>query len=497
MPVQPVTVPDMTLRRSSLPLLAGLSICLVAGTIAAPSATASSDTESSVVSGLRGHGDQLTFGGSAPSARALVSSAEANARISAVLPTRTTYKAVGKNYAVDVVDVDSGTRLWSRRLTTPLLPASNMKIVTAVNALQAMGPDKTFTTRVVSLGKGKVAIIGGGDATLSRAGLTKLATSTAAAINARPDLLPDVSTPAPYRPATCIRKGKRVKSTAKKPCPLVRPGPRRAVKVYVDDSLYPSPVRPAGWRGGYEPSVVRPVRPLGIDGDYSMDSSANAAAVFGSALKSGGLSGSFAGRASGAGAEQLGSYAGAKLSDQVKYMLQVSENNVAEMLYRNTAIAKGYSPTWANSARAATESLVALGIPMGGLSLTSGSGVGRNDRLTPLALTSILQRVADSHTYPSLIPVYYGGGLPLAGRTGTLSAGARRFTTKPSKCAAGRLRAKTGTLSDTVSLSGLATGADGRLKAFSVLVNSRPQKYSPLQTRQSVDRMAATVTGCY
>ena len=87
--------------------------------------------------------------------------------------TRTTYKAVGKNYAVDVVDVDSGTRLWSRRLTTPLLPASNMKIVTAVNALQAMGPDKTFTTRVVSLGKGKVAIIGGGDATLSRAGLTK------------------------------------------------------------------------------------------------------------------------------------------------------------------------------------------------------------------------------------------------------------------------------------------------------------------------------------
>ena len=40
------------------------------------------------------------------------------------------------------------------------------------------------------------------------------------------------------------------------------------MKVYVDDSLYPSPVRPAGWRGGYEPSVVRPVRPFGIDGDY-------------------------------------------------------------------------------------------------------------------------------------------------------------------------------------------------------------------------------------
>ena len=150
------------------------------------------------------------------------------------------------------------------------------------------------------------------------------------------------------------------------------------------------------------------MRPLGIDGDYSMDSSANAAGYFGSALKSYGLTGTFAGRASGAGAEQLGTYSGSTLADQVKYMLQVSENNIAEMLFRNVAVAKGYVPNWTNSSRAATEVLGSLGIPLSSVSLTSGSGVSRNDRLTPVALTTILQRVADATTYPELAPVYWG-----------------------------------------------------------------------------------------
>ena len=105
------------------------------------------------------------------------------------------------------------------------------------------------------------------------------------------------------------------------------------------------------------------------------------------------------------------------------------ENNVAEMLFRNVAVEKGYVPNWTNSSRAASEVLGSLGIPLSSVSLASGSGVSRNDRLTPLALTTILQRVADSSTYPELAPVYWGQGMPLAGISGTLSAGAGRFTT--------------------------------------------------------------------
>jgi len=57
--------------------------------------------------------------------------------------------------------------------------------------------------------------------------------------------------------------------------------------------------------------------------------------------------------------------------------------------------------------------------------------------------------------------------------------------------------AKTGTLFDTIGLSGYTRGADGELKVFSALVNDRPQRYSPLSTRQAVDGLVATVNGCW
>ena len=50
---------------------------------------------------------------------------------------------------------------------------------------------------------------------------------------------------------------------------------------------------------------------------------------------------------------------------------------------------------------------------------------------------------------------------------------------------------------DTIGLAGYARGTDGRLKAFAVLVHRSGETYSKLTVRQSVDRVAATATGCY
>lgn len=441
---------------------------LVAGISLADSAAATSartDPELSVTAGMRGTADSyrpdlgLLAG---RSVRDLVSTASANQRIAKKLPKRSKSKAIGRNYSVNVVDIESGKRIWSRNAKRSLLPASNMKIATAVTALQTMGPDKRFTTRVVSLGRGKVALIGGGDATLGRTGLTSLARQTATALKAQPDLLPSST-----------------------------------LKVYVDDSYYPAPTRPSGYRGGYEPGIVRPVRALGMDGSYVSDSAKTAANYFSAALRGNGLASKYKGRASGSGAPELATYSGAPLADQVRYMLQVSENNISEMLFRNVAVERGYRATWGNSKKAATQVLAEMGVPTGSTNLSSGSGVRRTDRLTPVALTAMLQRVANKDGYPNLASIYYGAGLPLAGVSGTLSSRTGRFTTRPTNCAAGRLRAKTGTLFDTIGLSGIATGRDGKLKAFSVLVNSRPQRVSPLQTRRNVDRIPATITGCY
>jgi D-alanyl-D-alanine carboxypeptidase/D-alanyl-D-alanine-endopeptidase (penicillin-binding protein 4) len=54
--------------------------------------------------------------------------------------------------------------------------------------------------------------------------------------------------------------------------------------------------------------------------------------------------------------------------------------------------------------------------------------------------------------------------------------------------------AKTGTLNDVVALAGWTRGADGRVKTFAFLVNA---KTSTTTLKQSVDMLAATVTGCY
>lgn len=44
-----------------------------------------------------------------------------------------------------------------------MVPASTIKIVTAMAALDVLGPDKRFTTKVVSAKKGRLTLVAGGD----------------------------------------------------------------------------------------------------------------------------------------------------------------------------------------------------------------------------------------------------------------------------------------------------------------------------------------------
>ena len=108
----------------------------------------------------------------------------------------------------------------------------------------------------------------------------------------------------------------------------------------------------------------------------------------------------------------------------------------------------------------------------------------------------MLARVVDNILEPQQtdLAVLREGGLPVSGRLGTLRASLGRFTTAPSKCAAGKVVAKTGSLSDAVALAGYTRGTDGRLKAFAFVVNYR---HADLALRRHVDALAATVTGCY
>lgn len=65
-------------------------------------------------------------------------------------------------YSIHVVDGQTGRGIYSHNAGHALIPASNMKIVTSAVALQYLGPDYEFVTRV-GLVEGTLAVIGGGD----------------------------------------------------------------------------------------------------------------------------------------------------------------------------------------------------------------------------------------------------------------------------------------------------------------------------------------------
>ncbi len=76
-------------------------------------------------------------------------------------------KSLGPNqeagdYAIQVIEPNSGTVIYSHNAHKPLLPASNMKVVTTAAALKCLGADFTYTTRV-GLQNGALVVIGSGD----------------------------------------------------------------------------------------------------------------------------------------------------------------------------------------------------------------------------------------------------------------------------------------------------------------------------------------------
>ena len=364
---------------------------------------------------------------------------------------------IGRDVALIVIDAGTGAVIAAHDADRPMQAASNMKLVTATNALATMGPDKRFATRVLAGSRpSEIVIQGGGDPLLSRGDLQTLADRAAAKL---------------------------------------KPGSR--VTVHVDGDLFPHPSRAPGWVDQYLGNSVGMTQALAIRRDRSTHPSRTAAEVFTERLRADGIRAHLAGNEDAAAdATVIASVRGHSVASAVATMLRESDSGIAEVLFRQVAIAVGRTPTWRGARRAAMESLRALGLDPGAVVLVDGSGLSRNDRLTPRFLATLLRliRVTDRGRFSS---IFEPTALPTSGRSGTLDTRYGRYASTPSKCAAGDVRAKTGTILGTIALSGTARTVFGGLRIFSIIVNDRPQRYSALSTRQAVDGLAATITGCW
>lgn len=378
-------------------------------------------------------------------------------RVDTLLQQRTHDARLGHDVSLIVIDAATGAVLSSHAPDRPMQVASNMKIVTATNAIATMGPSTRFATRVLQgATPGDVILQGAGDALLTRRDLQALAERT----------------------ATRLRQGARF-------------------VVHVDGSLFPRPSRARGWVSGYLGNSVGLTQALAIRGDRSTHPSRNAANAFAATLRSLGFRVRVgANQDAAADAAVLARVRGHTVAEAVAYMLRESESGIAEVLFRQVAIASGRPPTWEGSRRAAMETLRTLGVDPAGMVLIDGSGLSRDNRVTPRFLVDVLRvvRVTQSDRFEA---IFRRPALPIAGRTGTLATAYGRYDSAPSRCAAGDVQAKTGTILSTIALSGVARTVFGGTRIFSIVVNRRPLRFSALSTRQAVDGLAATITGCW
>jgi serine-type D-Ala-D-Ala carboxypeptidase/endopeptidase (penicillin-binding protein 4) len=337
-----------------------------------------------------------------------------------------------------------GATIFDERAERAVAPASVLKLVVAASALDALGPAYRFHTMFAARGStgddgrlsGDLWLIGSGDPSLVSGDL---------------------------------RNGIGV---------LARSGLRRVDgRVMIDATALTGPALNPHWgRDDNGQDYAAPTSAVSLDGDTIESRQIvdgveqkvwtpmqNVAAYVGAQTKvmlaARGIAGA---SAPGVGAAPLDTvvlwdHRSAPLQALESHMLFVSDNHYAEQLLRTIGGEVAGAPDDAGGIAAERQFLQRLGIPSPGLRLFDGSGLSPDDHIAAVTVARLL---ADMQ--PALYLL-----LPQGGREGTLED--YDFTT-----ALGRVRAKSGHLSDVSALAGYAnTQHHGRV-AFAFLIDGSP-----------------------
>jgi D-alanyl-D-alanine carboxypeptidase/D-alanyl-D-alanine-endopeptidase (penicillin-binding protein 4) len=394
---------------------------------------------------------------------------------------------------VAVHELDSGAPVFHHAAERTLNPASNHKLLTAIAAVELLGADYRFTTRVLLAGD-TLYVVGEGDPSLQIEDVAGLAARTAAAVaphrvrrivvddtffSARrhapgyDDGGPGFSYLAPsgalslqwntveivVRPG---RPGEAPHVTTSPDCPHLRienhaitgrgGGLTIATRAGGDATVVAVDGRISARK-----KPVRIRRRITDPGLYLGETFADRFTAHGDGPRPI----VERGRAPEA-ARLVADHDSAPLPEVLTSALSYSNNFTTEQVLRTLgARATGEPGDWANGRDVIERFFTTIGREPGELVFVNASGYSREGRLSADAIVALLQLVArEGSASAALLPA-----LPTPGGDGTLRGRLGR--------ARGLVRAKTGTLRDASALSGIVQTQAGHRYGFSILVNGR------------------------
>jgi len=421
-------------------------------------------------------------------------------------------------FSIHIIRADSGRTIYGYNAKKPLIPASNMKVITTAAALKYLGPDYEYKTKV-GLSDNNLVVIGSGDPllgeektdamyarecgwifediteTLRRKGITtinNIIVDSSVFDNQRVH---------PSWPAKDLNKwyacevsglnynGNCISLSTEKV--------RREVVIFIEPKTafieLINNVKPISsgksavgtYRnsqpnkltvygkckknvGPFEVAIERPAAFFGF---------LLAENLAGAGIKAGGQ---FIEKAAGdyGDFKLLAEYSNA-LTDCLSRANKDSLGLVAESLFKTIAAANapdGKNGSWARGRELISEYLLELGIDEEQFYIDDGSGLSRENHLSAYAITTVLSDMYNSDNWP-----VYRDSLAIAGVDGTIG---KYFKEKKYK---GKILGKTGYIDGVKTFSGICSTAGGDY-IFSILANNANGR-----TRTALNKIAETI----
>ncbi|MDT0530437.1 D-alanyl-D-alanine carboxypeptidase/D-alanyl-D-alanine-endopeptidase [Micromonospora sp. DSM 115977] len=433
-----------------------------------------------------------------------------NATIDAILADS---RLAGAQASVVVKDAATGETVYHRNGDRRLVPASNTKLLTSAAALELLGPGHHFSTEVRTSGARRAGLVsgnlylrGGGDPTMLAADYDALAARVAAAgvrvvtgnlvaddtrydsTRLGPDWTWDdepyyyaaqvsaltVAPDTDYDAGTVIVHAAPGATAGARPVVTTTPATRYLKIDNRAETVAGGETSVSFERAhGSNTIVVTGQIALGAApaGDWVSvwEPTGYAADVFRSALRRHGvrvLGRTVLGQATPEGAAEVARHRSMPLAQLMVPFLKLSNNGHAEVLTKEIGRVLSGSGTWSAGLTAISEYVADAGMDTGTLRQRDGSGLSRRNLIPADEFVDLLTAVRDEPWFDT-----WYAALPVAGEADRFVGGTLRSRMRGT-AAAGNVHAKTGSLTGVSGLSGYVTDADGRVLAFSILLNN-------------------------